>query len=88
MVRYLISTTEELHGALKIAAQSRGQTLTSLIRQILWEWVKNQKQSDQNKEKEAKLTETSQPRNTVPIDIIHQAFREAIDGIVAKTKQK
>lgn len=52
MVRYLISTTEELHGALKIAAQSRGQTLTGLIRQILWEWIREQKQDDQ-KGKEA-----------------------------------
>ena len=47
MVRYLISTTEELHGALKTAAQSRGQTLSSLIRQILWEWIRKQKQNEQ-----------------------------------------
>lgn len=47
MVRHLISTTEELHDALKIAAQRRGQTLTGLIRQILWEWIREQKQNEQ-----------------------------------------
>ena len=40
MVRFLISTTDDLRNALKIAADKRGQTLCGLVRQILWEWVK------------------------------------------------
>ena len=32
----------ELKEALKAAAEERGQTLTGLIKQILWEWVKRE----------------------------------------------
>ncbi len=38
MVRFLISTTEEMHTGFKRAADQRGQTLSGLIRQILWDW--------------------------------------------------
>lgn len=40
MVRFLISTTEEMWGDLKASAEQRGQTLSGLIRQILWDWAK------------------------------------------------
>lgn len=40
MTRFLISTTEEMRDKLKILAEERGQTLSGLIRQILWDWVK------------------------------------------------
>lgn len=40
MTRFLISTTESLQHDLKLAAESRGQTLTGLIRQILYDWAK------------------------------------------------
>ena len=39
MVRFLISVPDTLHKTLKSCAGSRGQTLTGLIREILWEWV-------------------------------------------------
>lgn len=40
MVRFLISVPEDLRETLKCIARPRGQTLNGLIRQILWEWVK------------------------------------------------
>lgn len=49
MVRFLISTTDELRNALKVAADKRGQTLCGLVRQILWEWVKQTGVEEQNK---------------------------------------
>lgn len=44
MVRFLISTTEELREELKNVADRQGQTLCGLVRQILWEWVKREGQ--------------------------------------------
>lgn len=44
MVRFLISTTEELREELKSAADRQGQTLCGLVRQILWDWVKREGQ--------------------------------------------
>lgn len=43
MVRFLISTPEELRKILKQEASPRGQTLNGLIRQILWEWAEAHK---------------------------------------------
>lgn len=42
MIRFLINIPIELHKILKNVAASRGQTLTGLIRQILWDWADNQ----------------------------------------------
>lgn len=42
MVRFLISIPVELREKLKRLANLKGQTLTGLIRQILWEWVESQ----------------------------------------------
>ena len=44
MIRFLINVPEELKDILKANAKSRGQTLTGLIRQILWDWVKKNEQ--------------------------------------------
>lgn len=41
-MRFLISVPEELHEMLKQRSKSRGQTLSGLIREILWEWVKKE----------------------------------------------
>lgn len=38
-MRFLISVPISLHEMLKAASQRRGQTLTGLIREILWAWV-------------------------------------------------
>lgn len=43
MVRFLISTPEWLRDTLKAHAKANGQTLNGQIRQILCEWVKQQK---------------------------------------------
>ncbi len=42
MVRFLVSVPAELHGILKEAARTYGQTLNGLIRQILWDWAERQ----------------------------------------------
>ncbi len=42
MVRFLISTTDETRNELKSIANQRGQTLNGLIRQILWDWLREQ----------------------------------------------
>ena len=39
-MRFLISTPDELHRKLKTISRAYGQTLTGLIRDILWSWVK------------------------------------------------
>ena len=41
MIRFIISTPTGMHETLKDIAQRQGQTLTGLIRQILWEWIKD-----------------------------------------------
>ncbi|MEG0693486.1 MAG: hypothetical protein RR444_10465 [Oscillospiraceae bacterium] len=43
MVRFLINVPEETHNDLKKVAKPRGQTLNGLIRQILWDWLKKNK---------------------------------------------
>lgn len=42
VVRFLINIPEELRNILKTHAKSSGQTLNGQIRQILWDWVKQQ----------------------------------------------
>lgn len=41
-MRFIISTPRELHATLKACAKRRGTTLTGLIRDILWQWVRDQ----------------------------------------------
>ena len=43
MVRFLISVPMELRNELRSAARKGGFTLSGLIRQILWDWVKEEK---------------------------------------------
>lgn len=40
MKRFLISTPDDLHRRLKQASLDSGQTLCGLIRNILWDWAK------------------------------------------------
>lgn len=40
MYQMILRIRSDLQKDLKQAANKRGQTLTALIRQILWEWVK------------------------------------------------
>lgn len=40
MTRFLISVPNNLKLALKSVANERGQTLSGLIRDILWAWAK------------------------------------------------
>lgn len=39
MYQMILRITKETHENLKKQAEARGQTLTGLIRQILWEWI-------------------------------------------------
>ena len=39
MIRFLISIPEELRNILRTEASVRGQTVTGVIREILWDWV-------------------------------------------------
>lgn len=41
MVRFLVNVPKELHRCLKEVAMAQGQTLNGLIRQILWDWLKD-----------------------------------------------
>lgn len=41
-MRFLINVPETLHERLKQASRRRGQTLTGLIREILWAWVESE----------------------------------------------
>ena len=47
-MRFLISVPEGLHSELRAESLRRGQTLTGLIRSILWDWLR-----EQQKEKKA-----------------------------------
>lgn len=47
MVRFLISIPMDLRQQLQEQAVANGQTLTGFIRQILWEWAKNQQKVKQ-----------------------------------------
>lgn len=40
MVRFLVNIPIGLHQMLKAYACARGQTLNGLMRQILWDWAK------------------------------------------------
>lgn len=42
MIRFLVSVPDGLHHDLKKAAKRRGQTLSGLVREILWDWMKGQ----------------------------------------------
>ncbi len=47
MIRFLVSVPDGLHRGLKRAAKDRGQTLSGLLREILWDWMKeNQSRAD------------------------------------------
>ena len=37
-MRFLISVPDQLHAKLKAASKRRGQTLTGMIREVLWSW--------------------------------------------------
>lgn len=39
-MRFLISVPDKMHEQLKAESKRRGQTLTGLIREILWQWLK------------------------------------------------
>lgn len=41
-MRFLVSVTEQMHSRLKAESKRRGQTLTGLIREILWDWLQTQ----------------------------------------------
>lgn len=41
MIRFLINIPIELREKLKFQAKQKGQTLTGLIRDILWDWVED-----------------------------------------------
>mgnify|MGYP003370754380 CR=1 FL=1 len=43
MHQMILRITKETHDSLKEQAKARGQTLTGLIRQILWEWIEENK---------------------------------------------
>lgn len=43
-MRFLISVPEILHKALKEESKHRGQTLTGMIRGILWDWIQAQRE--------------------------------------------
>lgn len=44
-MRFLINVPEELKERLKQESKRRGQTLTGLIREILWDWVRDKEVS-------------------------------------------
>ena len=47
LIRFLVSVPDGLHRGLKRAAKDRGQTLSGLLREILWDWMKeNQSRAD------------------------------------------
>lgn len=43
MTKFVVNITEEMKENLRSEAQIRGQTINSMIRQILWDWCKNKK---------------------------------------------
>ena len=45
MVRFLVNVPDELHKILKAFAKEQGQTLNGLIRQILWQYVEDNKET-------------------------------------------
>lgn len=47
-MRFLISVPEHLHEALRNESRQRGQTLTGLIRTILWDWLKSNEETGGN----------------------------------------
>lgn len=47
MVRFLINIREDMRDDLRDMAQLRGQTLNGLIRQILWDWLKQQEKAEE-----------------------------------------
>lgn len=38
-MRFLVSLPDAFHRELRAVAQSKGQTLNGLVRQILWDWA-------------------------------------------------
>lgn len=46
MIRFLLSVTESMHAELKAAARKEGCTLNGLIRDILWTWLEDRRQTD------------------------------------------
>ena len=58
-MRFLINVPETLHKALKEESKHRGQTLTGMIRGILWDWIQEQREIGEpatNKENERRKT--------------------------------
>lgn len=51
MVRFLVSTTEEMHRDMKKWSESKGQTLSGLIRGILWDWMQEQSEAEEGTDK-------------------------------------
>lgn len=49
-MRFLISIPEQLHAKLKAASKCRGQTLTGMIREILWDWDAKETDTTDNTE--------------------------------------
>lgn len=45
MAKILMNMTEEMKSDLKEAAKARGQSYSALIRQILWDWLEQEKES-------------------------------------------
>lgn len=45
-MRFLISTPESLHHQLMEISRTRGQTLSGMIRDILWDWVKKERENE------------------------------------------
>mgnify|MGYP002565143608 CR=1 FL=1 len=50
MYQMVFRFPNELKEQLKEEANKRGQTLTGLMKQILWEWLRKNEQEDQKKE--------------------------------------
>lgn len=46
-MRFLVSMTEDMHDDLKQISRRRGQTLSGLIREIVWQWLNGEKEASQ-----------------------------------------
>ncbi len=49
-MRFLISVPEATHSALKRHSKRMGYTLTGLIREILWDWLKEHEERKEQPE--------------------------------------
>lgn len=46
-MRFLVSMTESMHDELKQISRRRGQTLSGLVREIVWQWLREEKEARQ-----------------------------------------